>query len=385
MTSPATDLTRRIWIKAETSYDTYVALAATDGVDADLQLVPDISYTKIESHVGTASVQGFIPGDQDNKWNCETLIRPGALGVAPDIGALLAHALGAETIVGGTSVVYEIDDTCPSAGLEFAAHAGSDGQYYARGNGGWAESLTIEASQGSMPKIKASGGYATHSAIKAGAACTAVEDAGESIIAVDSDEAACLAGEPIVKFDTEDNGGDGYQVTSIDYAADTFTVSPVLVGPTEIGDKIYPVVPSHTLTGTPIGIQHMVTIGGVEFGILKATISMTLSIKPRRDGSSDVPVGLIGPVIREFTGELELYEREVSTPVTGAAWFNGIKAVNLRLGPDTPGARCKPQMPACQLKVVKENWSTEDGLRVTLAFMAKQSAVAGDEFSLIFD
>jgi len=387
MSGPVPGLTRKFWLKAETSYDTYIAIAATDAIDViEGILEPEIEYEEMESHVGTASLQGHIEGNEANKWSLESYIMPGAVGVAPDLGPLLTHAIGAETIVGGTSVTYEPIDTNPTAGLSILIVAGAANEYYERANGAWCESLTIEANQGEAPKISASGGYGLHSMAKQGANGTAIEPGGESVIALDTKEAGCFVGEPLVKFDTEDNGGSGYQVTAVDHSADTITITPVLAGGTEVGDLVHPVVVSQTLTGTPInGVQNTVTIGGTSVGLIKATVTIATGLIGLRDGTSQRPIRLMRPTKRRITGEIEIFELVENTLETGQAWNNATAAINLQFGPATAAARFKIEMPACKLKVVKPAWSDEDGLRMTLAFTAEQSAAAKDEIDLIFD
>ncbi len=150
---------QKMWVKAEATYDTVQAVAATDAVNLiDLKLTPEWALEASQEHVGTASHQREIAGLKSGKWSASSYLMPAALGVAPDIGPFLTAAFGLETIVGSTSVTYSFLDTIPPSSIQLARYCGAKLMEIATGC--WVEQVEFELQGGAAPKVSFSGGFA---------------------------------------------------------------------------------------------------------------------------------------------------------------------------------------------------------------------------------
>jgi hypothetical protein len=387
MAGPVGGLTRQMWLKAEAAYNTFAKFAATDAIDLiKLDLTPDVKINTRQSHVGTASVQGFILESQENKWALESYIAPGAAGVAPDIGPLLDHAFGkAGAVVAGTSVTYDLADAQPTVGLQLSVNAGLGGEILEVANGAWCEQLSIECQSGEEPKISASGGFASYGMCLQGATTTGIEAAGQTAISCAAGTSRCLRPNAVVKFGAETNTGAGYTVTAVDTATDTITITPALAGEVASLTPITPLVLAGTRTGTPVaGVAGSVSIGGAAMEFLKVKIDINTGIKPITSGTSDVPTKLV-LAERVITGEIELVEQAENTIKTAMGWTGTAQAIIVRLGPNTAASKYTITIPSALCKVVKRAYADGEATKITVAFLAKQSAAAADEMSTIFN
>lgn len=380
-------LDRKYWGKPQSVYDTVQSIAATDAFDpVDFKIEEELTFEKIRSHVGSLSVQGEIEGKRGGKWSGQFYVSPAATGVAPDIGFILAHAFGTETVSGGVSVTYSLNDAAPNA-LQFF-EGKSDSVRMA--SGAWVEELVISVDGGKPPLFDVRGGFASYGCLLQGATVSGVHTGPDTTIQLGTGHAYRVRPGVYVKFGTNDNGGAGYLITAIDYTTDLATISPTLSGSISNGDAVAPVLPSQTLGGTPVGgIACGLSLGGTDVSAdwMKASVKFATGIMPIDKTAGSNRATRIHRVAREFTAELEAYYAETVTPFVERGWNgnSGTLASILRIGADIAGARCKVNNGKVRLGVPKWEHQDDGAAMVSNSFLARQVSVGGDECTVVFD
>ena len=285
---------QQFFLKEEVTYDTQQAVVATDAVDlVSLELTPDLQQTEIQAHVGTGSYQGEINAMRGGKWTAVCDLAPAAAGTAPDIGPALKAALGDETIVGGTSVTYDFNDSSPTS-IQWVKKSGHE--LYEVMTGCWVESLSIEASQGGVPKLTFSGGGATFGCYYGQATVSGVHAAASAAITLTTNHGYQFRPGAYIKFgaSTLDNAGAGYKVTA--HTASGITISPGLHANDALAgaEVVRAFIPSQTLGGTRIGgVSHGCTIDSTSIGFIDSKYTIATGIKARdKNATSAVPVGI---------------------------------------------------------------------------------------------
>ena len=387
MTVPA-GIEQQAWVKAETTFDTQVAETATDAVNnQEFKLEPERALEPSISHVGTGSLQEQISRKKSHKWSIKNYVRTSAAGTAPDIGPLLIAAMGDETIVGGTSATYAFNDTAPSS-LQFVRKVGSP--LYELGNGGWVESMEIDIQGNSEPSYTFSGGYARHGKVVDGATVDgAVSISATAIpVAAGTGRRITPGAGVLVAFGAEDNGGAGYQVTS--RAGDTLTITPGLAAGLSGGEAVTPLTVTQTLAGSIRGgIDAALILDAVEVGFISGKVSVTTGIKGLdKEANTDRVSRILRKERREVSFEGQAYfDSSDLGAVIGATHEDDPVNVDLelRIGPDVAGSRCRLLLPAIPLMVKPIEVPDQEELTWLLSGRAQQSAVAGDELSIVYD
>jgi len=153
---------RRMAATAEVTYGTFVKPATTSMMKA---LMSKFSYKQgrktREDARQTRSPQQRITGKKECTWSSEHYIAPRAAGTAPDVGPMLKHALGVETVNASTSVVYTLTRTQGLQGSLSLAHEFSEVVMEAL-KGAWVQTVKISISGGNEPRISFEGGAADH-------------------------------------------------------------------------------------------------------------------------------------------------------------------------------------------------------------------------------
>ena len=384
MSGEFTGTIQQHWGKAETTYDTAIAIVAGDTVDlVSLEITPDLSYEEIKAHVGTGSYQGEINGASGGKWQAVCDIAPAAAGTAPDIGFALKAALGDETVVGGTSVTYDFNDSVPES-LTWTKYAGDS--FYERINGAWIEQLMIEGAKGGLPKITLSGGFASYAYLHGVPTVNGAHTAPDTTIAVTAGHGYQVGVGAYVKFGAEDNGGAGYRVTDVTSAQ--LTITPTLAGNVSDLAVIAPLVPSHTPGGTRIGgTSHGLLIDAVAVSPISLKYTVNTGIVAfDKESSSAKPTGILRTGGRTVDLDHDIYFRHASMQYFSAAHFatQVLRDFQGRYGADTAAARMLVNTDATLVKV--QGVPITDGEITTVKLMgrARQNAAANDEFSIVF-
>lgn len=382
MANLAEGVLREHWLKKQTAFDTILAFVTGDGVKLkELKLEPFKTYEEITESAGTASLQGEIAEDRGGKWSASANVAPGAVGVAPDVGPFLEAGYGKETIVGGTSVTYGLDDTTALVGLQAATRVGP--YLFNQASGMWVEQITIEGQGSKRPTLSFSGGYARHIFVYG---CTIASGSGTSVI-LTSGHAGNVSVDALVKFAAEDNSGAGYTVTAVSADGLTLTVDPTLAGAVVSGDAVAPVIADPTTTGTIVGGgQDALTLDAVALGVTQYKYTLDTGIRGLGDETDTDRVNRLSRGDRRASVDNQCYYLDTETaPVIGRAWQGAERALIHRIGPNTAAAMVKVNMLAFQPMVTGvETPGTEQSM-LKITGKAHQSAAAGDETTLVFD
>lgn len=376
----------KFWAKAEASYDTVQAFAAGDAIaPRALKLEATKEFHLSKEKVGTASAQAMIGGQRTAKWSLTTEIATNAAGTAPDIGEVLKAAMGTETVSGGVSVTYAFNSSAPGS-LQLGAYGGPG--LYEVGNGAWVEQFDLELKQNDEPTFTFSGGYATHGFVYG---CTVNTSALSSATTVYYTTAhkGNVTKNVRVKFGSEDNAGAGYLVTAVDdtVSPPALTISPGLANGVSAGAVIAPFVPSQTLAGTILGgVSAGLSIDATTVNFRGAKISVKTGFHGRdKEASQDRPVGVLrGP--REVSGEIDFTFEDTATAMyQGRAWSGTTRALILRVGANTSGARMTINIPKAFIEVVPLERAGMEETTFKLKFRALQNSAADDEMTIVFD
>jgi len=394
MPNPAPGQLQLHWIKAQTTYDTIAAYAATDAVSGIIdtfKIDGEKGFEELNEAVGTASHQGSIATTRGGKFSGSFLVKPAAAGTPPDIGpALIKGAMGVETINAGTSVVYTLSDTVKTP-LQGCLNIASNLQHIF--SGGVIEEMTIEISGNGMPTVSFSGSFATFGHCYADVNKSA-EPQAETTIALDNASIGCVSPGAVIGFEDDNNSDAGYTVTAVDWTAGAanFTITPGIAGAPGIGagEALFPLVPSQTVGGTAIAaVACGFTIDSQALGFIKATIKLTTGWGLRdKEASSDRALGIVRTGKRMVTGSVDFYFLDSATgnaPNLGRSWDSTtVRDLFLRVGADTAAARMKIDLNKCLCKPPAFNIGG-DVVTASMAFDAQQNAAAADEMIVTFD
>lgn len=384
MSNLAEGILRKFWGKAESTYNTDAAFAATDAMGLlDLKLEPEMAEELSAEAVGTASLQHIFSGPRRGKWSASSYMRPAAAGTAPDIGELLKAALGAETVVGATSVTYGLSDSVHPS-LQLARQVGLG--MWERANGAWIEQLDVESQSGQAPRISVQGGYASHTWAYGTTVGTGGASIGATSVPVASPFGQLAVG-AYLKIGTNENTGAGHHVTAVNASTGALTISPALTAAVIEGDAIVPIALSQTLGGSLIAsVNHGFTVDSVALGLIGFKLSVKTGLKGLdKEITSDLPTR-VGRGDRLITGELQFYFIDsANSYLAGRAWDGTTHALALRFGRDVAASRCKVTIPKARLKVSPIEVAEKEEATFTMQFTAMQSAAACDELTIAFD
>ncbi len=372
-------------VKVESTYDTAAAFSATDGIGLiDLKIDPSKEFQLSKERVGTASAQAMIAGMSGGKWSAVSEIKPNAVGVAPDSGELIRAALGTETISGGVSVTYSLNDSAPNS-LQLDKYVGAGLCQIA--NGAWVEQMDIEIQGNAPPKMSLSGGFATYGWVH-GAEVNTNALITATTVYYKTAHKGNLGVNGRVKFGTEDAAGAGYLITAVDDTASppSITISPQLAAGISADAVIAPLVPTLTLSGTLLGgVSAGLTVDGSSVNFISGKIQIKTGLHGRnKEATASKSAGVLRGD-REITGELQVYyiDKE-SGPLIGRAWAGTTRALVLRIGANTAAQRMTINIPKAFLEVVPIDVPDREEATATIKFRALQNAAAADELTLVF-
>ena len=379
----ATAIQSKAWGNLETTYDTVLAMASTNAVDfVSFDITPELSFEALQSHVGTASLQGEVEGMQGGKWSLAVEISTKGAGVAPDYGFLLEAAFGTETVSASTSVTYSCDDTNAKS-LQLVKCSGDN--LYEVINGAWVEQVDWKIEAGKPGMITFSGGFATYGHYFGGSTVDGAHSTSDTTIDVLTGTGVHYRPNALIKFGTEDNSGAGYTVVSV--SADSVTITPGLAAGISDLDAVTAMQISHAPAGTVRpGINCGYSVGGTAIGVIESNVSFKTAIRPLdKQATSDRPTGLVVGQRREITCDDQVYFLDENGKYLGAAWNGTVQNIIRRAGVNTAAERMKLNTPACRLNVVPIELADSEVGTAKLSGLARQNSAAGDEFTCVLD
>jgi len=366
---------QKFFIKEEASFGAGADVASNDAAAlTELKIEPSPAFNRITEHTGSASPRGEVLGAFSGTWSASAYLSPNAAGQEPNAAALFKAAFGTENpTASGTSAVFQSTDAAPKS-LCLVIHAGDN--YYIKASGAVVESVEFSLDSGAEPKVDFSGSYASHSF------CYGDETAaGSTTSVVNVSAGGKIAVGAVVSVDGEDNAGAGYKVTAID--GNALSISPDLGIAPASNKSVKPHTPASITSGTILdGVSSALSIDGASMGFVSAKVSVSTGIHLLSDATSANPVGAARS-IRELSAELSSFFQDENAALAGAKSLEGESvAIELRIGPDSAGKRCKLSLPAVRVSSAVEIPEAEESM---LNLSGSPSGDAGSELTVTFD
>lgn len=323
-----------------------------------------------------ASIRGLTnPGD----WSFNTYVKPsGTPGTAPEHDILFQSLMGDKQVNAGVSVVYSLASQLDSFSLwtkkghtvyAFRGTTVERGQFNVAGNA----IATIDWSGRYMEQLWAG-------TIDADDNCGLAKET----IQLPSGGAQLYVEGMYVEVGTDDNGGDGYELTDVNYTNDTITISPTLQSDQGLNPEITPWWPTASAeVGEPVhGKRGLVTVSGADAIVYSARVTVVNNIKYYIEEKNNTwTAERFGrPKIREIDGELEWNFLERGPSYFYRAAYEVSDALVINAG-NVAGYILAINIPIAEYLIPKV--SGDEEVRQTVPFRAIASS-GNDECSLSF-
>lgn len=363
------------FVKAQATFDTHLAMAATDGFKCmDMKLQPSKAWEDRKEGNGTASKQAPLAGKRGGKFNAKFHLMPQTSGTPMDAGPFLKSAFGTET-----GSVYTLSSTANPIQLAECAI----GEKWDEASGAVVEQIEFDVSQADAPTITASGSYARHIWAYRGSAASGA--AGQAVATLTAGHDGNFSVDSYVTL--TGSGNDNRQVITVTPATPSITLASNIT--TELGadSQIIPYCPTPTIAGNtiPMGV-HALTIDGVTYSFSSAKVVAKTGFGLRdKEATSDRASGIIhGP--REISFEAQMYWFDAKqSALLGKAWDGTTHAIVLRIGENTTAKRCTISIPACRFDVTPVDLPEAEASMCTIKGVAQMNAASDDEMVVTFD
>ena len=308
-------------------------------------------------------------------WNATGILRPsGTAGTAPDIGDLLKHTLGTETVAGGSSVTYSLlkDPTALSASIYRSTTDLGEGVY-----GACVQTLNLTWSGDSYITWNAAGVAKDY--IQTGN--TLANGTGSSATALIVDDADFYTKYSVISLASTND----IQVTAVNYSTNTLTIASSSWSDNAI---VKPYFPSPTLAGDPLfGTSGSLSLdnGSTTITHLGGSITVTTGIdllNTEFGGSSATDV--VVPAYREVSGSVDFLVRKDEAHLFTEFRRQVQKDVVITLGTDS-GKRLRINCNVTEVDPTQRDSPESDMIRYTANFVALASSSGEDEVTLVFD
>ena len=308
-------------------------------------------------------------------WNATGILRPsGTAGTAPDIGDLLKHTLGTETVAGGSSVTYSLlkDPTALSASIYRSTTDLGEGVY-----GACVQTLNLTWSGDSYITWNAAGVAKDY--IQTGN--TLANGTGSSATALIVDDADFYTKYSVISLASTND----IQVTAVNYSTNTLTIASSSWSDNAI---VKPYFPSPTLAGDPLfGTSGSLSLdnGSTTITHLGGSITVTTGIdllNTEFGGSSATDV--VVPAYREVSGSVDFLVRKDEAHLFTEFRRQVQKDVVITLGTDS-GKRLKINCNVTEFDPTQRDSPESDMIRYTANFVALASSSGEDEVTLVID
>jgi hypothetical protein len=368
------------YFKAESTLGTGVVPVAGDGFRcSDFVITPGQERQNVPETTNTRSLQETVEGRKNPTWSLKALVRPSdTAGTAPDIGLLLTHAFGTETIAASTSVAYTLlKDPSTLFGTlikhEDTYQQGVVGAYVSAVNisVGGEEFATIELQGGGVDTFQAG----THTANGAGSSAT-------SLIVDDADFYEKYG---VIKIGSDDNSGAGNQITAINRSTQTLTVTAASWSD---NDTVAPFLPTATLAGTPLsGTVGQVSLDGntSTVKIIRGQVNYNTGMQSVNNefGGGSIAADIAPNAQRGVTFSFDMLLRSTEAFRMQEARYKVSQNVIITIG-DTAGKRLKINMPTAEILPGAVS-GAEGMMNVTIQGTALATSSGEDELDLMFD
>lgn len=340
----------------------------------------------------TRSTRERIHGAFTNSLSVMTEILPRGGATPPDVGALLASAIGTETI-GGASVTYGLSATQALTAYDMLFE--ENAVFSERCIGFVVNELKLSITQGEEPKFEFSGPCVRVVETADATANGSVDGSGVAVTSVTpnpSTDNAKFGVDSLITVGTST----GHTVTAVDRSTGALTISPSITTNEGTAPAITPYTPfdeAQTAGSVVSEVEVSVDIGadsGVLFTGAELSINNNIS-EVRQAGNGYVQD--FNPGFREITGKISMYGRSSDLAKYVRRKFDSLTSVNplavsITLGPAATGSfQCTISMPRCEFDFSELDTSQEQEATFELPFVALASTVTAsdDEFSMVFD
>jgi len=375
----------QVFVKKETTEGSLVYPSASDLVlcAGPAEVAQEVEFLEDEQIRGGRSRLSYIKGRVNpGSWSLTTYVKPsGTKGTAPEADVLFECLLGQKQVNSGVSVVYSLISTSnlPSFSLWV-----KKGHTVFACEGATVNSAEFTISGGEIAQIAWSGQFMRR--YRAGTAkLTSEVNNGDDTCVVDNPER--FSDSKIkIKIGNDDNGGEGYTITGINYSTKTISFSPTLQGAGEsAGATVEPWWPtSGTETGSPVhGKLGLCTIEGVNTSVMSATISITNNIKYYEDEKN----GQLYPTVYEAIGFREITGTLTLLFYKGAAEYfyrADAQSQNALIVPAGQVAGSIMEISCPQIEYRTPTLSGDEEFMIELPFIAVGTSLGDDEITVTF-
>lgn len=298
---------------------------------------------------------------------------------------LVASSLTA--FVGVTRVGYSLrgKDHTPQS-LQVTRSVGQ--QLLEQVNGCWVEQVEAQITGNDECKIRASGGFASYSAVKGQPQTDATGYTSQTVITLGANQTGRIVGNPRVYFElvsdstTTVGATSGIAVSSVDLANGTITLGSATTL-TAAAYYVRPWIPAQTVSGTiQGGIDAGLTVGGESLGVIDYKVTVNTGIHGADKEANVNRANRLFRGERSIEGEVQVYHLDENADHLGLAWNGNTQAISARMGPNTSGSRMLLVAPSARLDVSKVDVPEAEESTVTAKFMPRQSSTAEDEFRI---
>lgn len=325
----------------------------------------------------TRSVLERITGKGSVAWTMTKYIIPsGTAGTPPDDHLLWYAVMGAYANSPSTSDTYSLSSTQALRTFSLTRHFNEVFQQALWG--AWANSVTINVAGGDEPKVTFEGGAM-------GVAHTGTSTLNGAMVAsatmvVQTAESYNFEKYSVVKVDSSDNSGAGYQITA-DGSRPSFTLETTLSEANN--DPVVPFVPSETTAGSPInGVTGSLAIDGTTVPITAFDITIANAVKALGDEAmQQYPTDAI-PGARAVTGNVSLRARKDFVLELGKRKAFAARDIAVILG-SVAGKKCTINVDYAEMMFNAAEVPEADEVMIKLPFTALGSS-GEDECNVVF-
>ena len=354
MTTPVVGVDGNGFLGLEAAFATSQLWAGVECFSyARVEITPTRDFPKKVAHKGTASLQGWTTGKYNVAGSIEVELKIGdVLGVSSEHANLMELCMGAKTAPSGVQWNFIETGAPPSGQLGIKVGNGM----YAQCNGLVVTDYELRATGGAVVMLTANFAAAEYSFLRG--TPTADTTTASTTVSLEADQAkafrvADAASSFYVEFSTAgDNGGAGFEVTAVDYAADELTIDPLTT--LVPGETVIPFFPTAAPpAGTEIqNIASGVTVDGDAIGFIEAILRVQTGFVLHNEEASTAKANRASRgAERTVEGDLKFYLLAENQSHGSDAWEGREVAAELRFGPDTATNRLKAVMPRIRLDV----------------------------------
>jgi len=371
--------------KLETACGTLVKPTPSDRIFSvgPVEFSQEQEFLEDEQIRPSASMLSKIKGKKNpGEWSMNTYVKPsGTLGTPPEHSVLYTCGMGAETIDPGVDVQYTLENQLDSYSLW-----AKKGHTVFTFRGATVQSMEHGVSGDAISGVSWGGGYMEQGWAGTGTAHGTYVGAETDIVMKPKNSLRYTVG-MFIEVDDEDNSGNGYEITAINYTTDTLTITPALAGaPTQGTDP--PVTPWWPTSGAEVGEPvhgklGMVTIDGADAIVLSGNVTLSNNIKYYVDEKNNVfTAERFGrPGKRVVEGTLEAYYMQQGPTYFYRAEYQIADALIIPAG-NVAGYICELSIPYAEYGT--PTISGDEEFNQTIPFSGVASASLNDEFKITF-